>query len=103
MSGFTQGEWVVGNRHTNSGVYAKGGRLVATTSGHSQNFNWETVLAENMANAHLIAAAPDMYDALIQAELASRELCEGQDPENQCWVTLEDIRAALRKARGEDQ
>lgn len=57
--------------------------------------------AECTANAHLIAAAPDMYAALLVAELASEELCQGQDPANECWVTLATIRAALAKARGE--
>jgi len=33
--------------------------------------------------------------------LASEELCQGQDPANECWVTLATIRAALAKARGE--
>ena len=53
------------------------------------------------ANGHLIAAAPDMYAALLVAELASEELCQGQDPANECWVTLATIRAAIAKARGE--
>jgi len=56
---------------------------------------------ELVANAHLLFAAPDMYAALLVAELASEELCQGQDPANECWVTLATIRAALAKARGE--
>lgn len=56
---------------------------------------------ELTANAHLIAAAPELYAALLVAELASEELCQGQDPANECWVTLATIRAALAKARGE--
>ena len=56
---------------------------------------------KRIAEAHLIAAAPDMYAALLVAELASEELCQGQDPANECWVTLATIRAAIAKARGE--
>lgn len=52
------------------------------------------------ANARLIAAAPQMLAALISSEIASAELCQGQDPENQCWVTLGEIRAAIAKASG---
>ncbi len=53
---------------------------------------------EHEANARLIAAAPDMLAALRQAELASAELCQGQDPANACWDTLRQIQAALAKA-----
>lgn len=53
---------------------------------------------EAVANAHLISAAPDMFAALISAEIASMQLCIGQDPANQCWVVLAEIRAALSKA-----
>lgn len=49
-------------------------------------------------DARLIAAAPEMLDALVQAELAVAELCVGQDPANQCWFTLAEIRAAIAKA-----
>lgn len=55
---------------------------------------------EGEANARLIAAAPDMYEALKVAEIASEELCQGQDPANECWNTLRMIRAALAKAEG---
>lgn len=50
------------------------------------------------ANARLISAAPEMYDALLSARVAVRELCEGQHPENECWETLARIDAALAKA-----
>ncbi len=56
-------------------------------------------------NAALIALAPylarrvivaeKLVDALRQAELTTEELCRGQSHENQCWVILGEIRAAL--------
>jgi ribosomal protein S7 len=52
------------------------------------------------ANARLIAAAPDMLEALREAEHASQELCNGQDPANECWAVLARIRAAIAKAEG---
>lgn len=52
------------------------------------------------ANGRLMAASKPMYSALLAAELAVRELCEGQDPANECWVTLQTIRAAIAQAGG---
>jgi hypothetical protein len=55
----------------------------------------------NAADASLITAAPDLYEALETAELGIQELCNGQHPENECWNTLKTVRAALAKARGD--
>ncbi len=55
---------------------------------------------EQLANASLIAAAPELLEALIQAEQCVDELCRGQDPANQCWVVLGEVRAAIAKATG---
>lgn len=52
------------------------------------------------ANARLIAAAPEMLAALIQAEIAVEQLCCEQDPANECWNILRQIRAAISKATG---
>ena len=53
---------------------------------------WDADEDENMANANLIAAAPELYEAL-QAALACHV---GTDE-----VWLDEARAALAKARGE--
>lgn len=55
---------------------------------------------EAEANARLIAAAPDLLEALQVAELACAELCQGQDEANECWNTLRTVRAASAKAEG---
>ncbi len=52
------------------------------------------------ADALRFAASAEMEAALVVAELAAAELCQGQDPANECWVTLATIRAALNKAKG---
>lgn len=51
-------------------------------------------------DARMLAAAPDMYDALLAAELAVEELCRGQDPANECWNVLRRIQGARAKAEG---
>lgn len=40
----------------------------------------------------------EMLAALKQAELTTAQLCQGQDPANQCWVALSEIRVAIAKA-----
>ena len=52
-------------------------------------------------NAHLIAAAPDMYDALWETiELSDRNLTEaGRTPE--CQRVYDIVRSALAKAEGD--
>jgi hypothetical protein len=45
-------------------------------------------------------AAPDMLAALRSAEIAVEQLCQDQDPANQCWVILGEVRAAITKAEG---
>lgn len=53
---------------------------------------------QSIADAHLIAAAPDMLAALWSAESAVQELCHDQHHENQCWVVLAEIRSAISRA-----
>lgn len=52
------------------------------------------------ANGRLMAASKKMYEALLAAELDVAQLCEGQDPANECWNTLAKIRAAIAAAGG---
>lgn len=76
---FTPGPWKVGSRHTASGVYDQRDNLVANTHSGQRNFNRDEQIAEQDANAHLIAAAPEIYashDALLRIiEDAMPELC----------------------------
>lgn len=53
-----------------------------------------------LEKARLMASAPMMLDALNSAEHAVAELCQGQDPANECWNTLAAVRSAILKARG---
>ncbi len=56
------------------------------------------LLGERKAKA---ATVDDLLEALIKAEQCVEELCRDQDPANQCWVVLADVRAAIAKATGE--
>lgn len=56
---------------------------------------------EVAANAHLIAAAPDLYEALAEAELQIEYVHEKFAATGSGNNTLVKIRAALAKARGE--
>lgn len=57
--------------------------------------------AKMRATAAVMLAAPAMYQALLSAEIAAAELCQGQDPANECWNTLRQIRDALELATKE--
>ncbi len=72
------------------------GRCVATTGGHFDNKNSETVYAENIANARLIAAAPELLGMLkvcLNVEAARPPLTKRLEH-------MEAIRAAIAKATG---
>ena len=75
-------------------IYA-GDQYVAIASGRIQGV-WDEV----MANARLIAAAPDMYEALEEL-LGPYDLTES-GARKRYDAAIEKARAALAKARGED-
>ena len=97
---YTPGPWEVINEFN---VYGKGHRLVAACGGRSQNYDVENNHIEKVASAHLIAAAPDMYEAL-------KQICNDCDPaEKYCPDSFEEekricidcyIGKALAKAEG---
>ncbi|RWN78049.1 MAG: hypothetical protein EOS02_09825 [Mesorhizobium sp.] len=67
------------------------GRLVA---------HWPALIRiiNRLRNAEQLAAAvPDLLAALKSAEGAVEELCIEQHPDNQCWVVLKEVRAAIAK------
>ena len=88
----TPGPWHIENVWN---VYA-GRRLVAGTGGYSSNQNPEAVRRESIANAVLVAAAPDLLAAAERMLAAA----EGADME-----AIFDAHAAtptaVKKARGE--
>lgn len=87
----TPGPWAF-EEYGNHNLLGASGVVVVDT-------DWGTNI-RNQADAILIAAAPTMIDALVLAEMAVEELCQDQDPANQCWVTLAIVRAAINEALG---
>ena len=65
--GYTPGPWKI--KHEQN-VVAESGRGIASCGGYTTNDpeEWETVIEENLANTRLIAAAPEMYEALRQCK-----------------------------------
>lgn len=70
---------------------------IVTTSGGAVIAN---VFAPQNANARLIAAAPDLLEALLDAVDAWETHCESGDHMQGDWVY--DARAAIAKARGQE-
>ena len=94
---WTKGPWVftapIGAEHAE--VRDKGGRRIAVTIG---SYPMRTRTED--ANAHLIAAAPDLYAALER--IYGRLLMSDRDGESH--ITAEEgemAESALKKARGE--
>ena len=96
MSEFTKGPW----RIDQGAIFGDDGvdydRMVASLTGYTRNFEADLVATQNKANAHLIAAAPDMYEAL-KAALGWMEMMEGVG-NSSAWV---DIKDAIAKAEGD--
>jgi hypothetical protein len=97
VSQHTPGPWTI--RHEFN-VMGPEGRLVAACGGHSNNRAVLAVDAENTANAHLIAAAPELLDALKLAlpfvNAVYRE--HGRDYLPNSGDAQEQIAAAIAKA-----
>ena len=92
----TPGPWYIDRYHNQVLIVDASGNQVANCApARWTNRDEQVPLAE--ANARLIAAAPDLLDALKMSESAVEQLCTGQDAAN-CWVTLATIRAAIAKA-----
>jgi len=96
---FTKGNWSiddtrVNGKHVESSwcVSVDGCSLATVTSGPT----FGTTDSTQKANAHLIAAAPDMYKLLNELnEHMNSDSCANSDE----WI--DDIKSLLAKARGE--
>ena len=105
---WTKGPWTVSDGEHEAGVVT--GRTVHFGVDRGPSFDifdagdspHETVDDEWMANAHLIAAAPDLYEALERVLLDIDFMVEdGTITDVREDIIYTNARAALAKARGE--
>lgn len=62
----TKGKWGL-HPHASACVCLKDGRIIANCGGYRNSVEFERTDAENEANARLIAAAPELLNACIEA------------------------------------
>lgn len=100
MNRHTPGPWTI--RPNLEGHVFAGDQLIAGCMGHSRNFNDANLRDEQLANAQLIAAAPEMRDALeFIAFCLSERVDHTIAPSFITLATLVDkARAAIAKAEG---
>lgn len=72
-------------------VHTADGEKIAVLVGKDADRNGRFIVRACNAHEELIAA-------LKQSEIAVAELCQGQNPANECWNILKQVRAALAKA-----
>lgn len=95
---FTQGEWRIVSNHHFCDIESPSSRIASMcASGFGAT-------AKNYADAHLIAAAPDMYRALRNIAGRATSLVPDESGIYKSYLTqaeVEAIHAALAKADGE--
>jgi hypothetical protein len=92
MSKHTPGPWETFKEHNVRDVHDHRG--VATCGGYSQNWNEDIVYQENIANARLIAAAPELLEA-AKKMVAIECNVFGVD-----LSPLDELKEAIKKAEG---
>jgi len=88
MNTHTPGPWHIGTRSSGRAIYGSKGEEVATFTGLSMP-------DEELANARLIAAAPELLDAL---KWAVQQIEDDLDPDHQ--TAMDACLAAIARAEG---
>jgi hypothetical protein len=102
-AGFTPGPWRRSRKSGAPYIISEGdnGQTVARVTEFTRDF-----VAEQVANANLIAAAPELYealDAIVAAiEPTLNAAVEAGYPNEESVARMNAAKAALTKARGED-
>jgi hypothetical protein len=96
MSKHTAGPWFVENEYNVFAVDTH--RLVASAGGYASNVRSVQVHVENVANARLIAAAPDLLSVL--REIRQRIQLNIDEGETEWTIYTPMIDAAIAKAEG---
>lgn len=105
-AGYTPGPWVITPLNTTFKVVSHDGVKVVSTSWHDHVRKPYPLKAEARANVYLIAAAPDLYEALTKAlddalySFATERNIDGKEYLRRSAI-IDQACAALAKARGD--
>jgi hypothetical protein len=95
---YTKGEWKVKDDRPHFSIQV-GRQNIASISSLNNMLN-----DEKLANAHLIAAAPEMYEALRELSEITHDLGLGDGtPDPQIEASNKKARQALAKAEGREE
>ena len=89
--------WTAGPWWVEDGMAEEKGYVVAKLDMHSYVMAEHEAVNDSRHDAHLIAAAPELYGSLDEV---LRLWIEDADP-SECYESVRDARAALAKARGD--
>jgi len=97
MNKHTPGPWIV---KWDYNVFS-GERGIATCGGYTDNYRAGAIHAENRANARLIAAAPELLEAINHIWDYSAKQFEANSDERALWAKVNRIAsAAIAAAEG---
>jgi len=101
--GHTPGPWVVGGASGNEGEAREivaASRTIAWSASTWDEDEGDVVTEEDDANAHLIAAAPDLLAALRDCRDWLVAICDSNNLEATERIYIEAATAAIEKAEG---
>jgi hypothetical protein len=107
MSKHTKAPWQVGNKGHNANIVYSGDSGIADVYGIYQHTSLEEILldkkcAEGLANARLIAAAPELLEALENAQATIHLIAHHENRKS--YAGCQDcasVRDLIAKAKGE--
>jgi len=106
MTKFTKGEWSQSHRKQLDGmyitqVYDDNGESICDLSWHAVHEDGGVTSTDREANAHLIAASPDMYAMIEDLYQMLDKLNEGFNADCKATELSDKAELLLKKARGE--
>ena len=98
MAEYTPGPWYISSV-SETQVFAVGERSICSAGGYATNAPGENYASENRANAHLIASAPELLEAL---EACKHLVIVHTGPDdNIAQTAIKLAEKALAKAKGQ--
>ena len=99
----TRGKWEFYSGVGAPAVIVKGNKQPDKLICHARLFMGSEDLSESEANAHLISAAPDMYEALKMSKDALKTLLYEHPTDEIGIIQISVIDKALNKAEGKEE